>query len=156
MMRRILEASESVDGLARLFDWRLTGFWHDHFSFDAPAARTADTLGQASVNSLIINVASPLVYAYASQRGDMAMGQRAFEILEKLPPEGNTLVRGWQSVGLKAHNAMRSQALIHLHKSYCVEGRCLDCRFGNRLICQVAKEAMAEYRPSSESGEIWE
>lgn len=156
MMRRILEASESVEGLARLFDWRLTGFWHEHFSFDAPAARTADTLGQASVNSLIINVASPLVYAYASQRGDMAMGQRAFEILEKLPPEGNTLVRGWQSVGLKAHNAMRSQALIHLHKSYCVEGRCLDCRFGNRLICLVAKEAMAEYRSSSESGEIWE
>lgn len=156
MMRRILESSDDIDALARLFDWRLTGFWHGHFSFDAPAARAADTLSPASVRSLVINVAVPLVYAYASQRGDEDMAQKAAEILERLPPENNVFVRGWENLGLKAHNAFRSQALLHLHKNYCSEGRCLDCRFGNRLICRVARESVAKYGESAESEEVWE
>lgn len=147
LMGSILDA-DTPERTARLFGWTLSGFWHTHFSFDAPAARVADRLGQASTDSLAINVAAPLLYAYAAQRGDDTLAERALRLLESLPPEKNSLTRDFESLDIHAHNAMRSQALVQLHKRYCDENRCLECRFSNRMIAAVAREASASYRPT--------
>ncbi len=45
------------------------------------------------------------------------MMDSAFRLLSSLPPEANAITRLWQGLGMKASDAMRSQALIHLKKN---------------------------------------
>lgn len=151
-MGSLLDADTPEQTLS-LFGWRLSGFWKDRFSFDTPASRTTDRLSQTSVYSLAINVAAPLMYAYAARHGNESPALRALRLLELLPPEKNTLTRDFETLGLCAANAMRSQALIQLHKRYCDEGRCLDCRFSNRMIAAVAHESAGIYTVVSENEE---
>ena len=141
----VLGNAGGCDGLRKLFDWQPEGFWANHYSFDSVEPRPVGAMGQASVDSLIINFAVPVMYAYASLSGNMRLAEDAMAILEELPPEKNRYVRNWQTLGLKADNALRSQALVQLHKEYCDAARCLDCRFANRMISTVAREAAASY-----------
>lgn len=152
LMGSLLDADTPEQTLS-LFGWRLSGFWKDRFSFDTPASRTTDRLSQTSVYSLAINVAAPLMYAYAARHGNESPALHALRLLELLPPEKNTLTRDFETLGLCAANAMRSQALIQLHKRYCDEGRCLDCRFSNRMIAAVARESAGIYTVVSENEE---
>lgn len=145
LARRMIDCSDDIDRLRALFSWKLTGFWREHFSFDAPASRVPESLSEGSINSLLINVVAPFLYAYSMQTADDLLGERAINLLENLPPEHNTLVRQWQSLGFRAHNALRSQAFIQLCKCWCDAGRCLECRFGNSLIYRIVSEDFAAY-----------
>ncbi len=154
MMRALIDGASDRETIAGLFSWSLSGFWRDHFSFDTQAHRISETLSRASLDSIIINFAAPVLYAYASERGDIQLAEKAIGLLEKTDPEDNRFTRRWETIGIKAGNALRSQALIQLHKCYCDEHRCLDCRFCNRMIAKVAKESMPSYGNRTPS--LWE
>ena len=134
MFSKMTGCGSDIDALRGLFSWRLDGYWHDHFSFDTEARSAADTLSEASVTLLIINAVAPLVYAYGSMRGDYDMAERALDILSMLPAENNSITREWGALGMRASDALRSQALIHLRKEYCDTRKCLYCRFGHLLL----------------------
>lgn len=140
LMRDICNAS-SLETLQQLFDWELSGYWAEHFTFGSKAT-TPSRMGKASIDLLTINVAVPLLYAYGSMRGDREMTERAMELLCSLPAERNGVVRTWQMSGIEADNAFRSQALLHLRKAYCDAGRCMDCRFGQFFMREVYKSAV--------------
>ena len=61
---------------------------------------------------------------------DEKLCYRAFDILDKLKPENNRIVRMWHQVGINVENAGDSQALIQLKKKYCDKKDCLRCRIG--------------------------
>lgn len=134
LFSRILANSKSLDKLKELFAWQLSGYWHTHFSFDVEARNVADTLSQASVILLIINAVAPLIYAYGASRGDFELAEVGLDLLAALPAENNTIIRSWQQLGIGAENALRSQALIHLRKEYCLARKCLSCRWGHALM----------------------
>lgn len=134
LFSRIISNSRNVDQLRELFAWQLSGYWHTRFSFDTEGRSISDTLSQASITLLIINAVAPLVYAYGSSRGDLDLAERALDILAALPAENNTIIRSWQQIGIPADNALRSQALIHLRKEYCLTRKCLSCRWGHSLM----------------------
>ena len=52
----------------------------------------------------------------------------------ELPPENNTVTRGWKVFGLSSKDAAQSQALLYLRKEYCDKNKCLYCRFGHYLL----------------------
>jgi len=60
-------------------------------------------------------------------------------LLEQLPAEKNTLITGWNALGLKADTAARGQALIELKNEYCGKRRCLSCGIGNQLLRSTVK-----------------
>ncbi len=91
-------------------------------------------LSEASIVLIIINAVVPLVYAYASVRGNSDLAEKTLDLLMALPPENNTIIRGWSQFGIKADSALRSQALIHLRKEYCDKRECLSCRWGHQLL----------------------
>lgn len=134
----ILETRKDSEAMKNLFNWKLDGYWHDHFSFDMPAQSTSDTLSDASRTSVLINAAVPLLYAYSAMRGDMELGESCVNLLSSLPPENNAVTRQWVSGGLASTDALRSQALIHLKKEYCDTRKCLYCRFGHHLLRRAA------------------
>lgn len=134
LFSKIMSNADSTDKLRDLFRWQLTGYWHTHFSFDVEAISISDTLSEASISLLIINAIVPLIYAYGASRGNPDLAERGPDILSTLPPENNSIVRGWEQFGIKADNALRSQALIHLRKEYCDTRKCLSCRWGHSLL----------------------
>ncbi|MBD5217895.1 MAG: DUF2851 family protein [Bacteroidales bacterium] len=134
LFRRILESPPYEDELLTLFDWRIEGYWHDHFSFDVPATFAPCTLSRASREIILINLVAPLIYAYALRWGDYDTEEKAKALLNELRPEQNAIIRTWKALGLHADCAMRSQALLHLKKEYCDAHKCLYCRFGHRFV----------------------
>ena len=56
------------------------------------------------------------------------------ELLEGLDGEENYETRMWRSMGIRASNAMESQALIRLKRNYCDQKRCLECRVGLKIL----------------------
>jgi len=138
---RILETGGDIDALRGLFNSEVSEYWKTHHSFDLEGSIGGHTLGRQSIDLLLINVAAPLFYAFGSMRGDMEQIEKGVGILYYSAPENNAIIRRWKSMGIEAKDASRSQALIHLTKQYCNEGKCLYCRFGHTLLRQKAPQA---------------
>lgn len=138
LLSAILSAKDDEEKLREIFAWKLEGYWHSHFSFDVEAKASADTLSRSSVTLLIINVVAPLIYAYGARIGDPDLAEKALDLLSSLPPENNGIIRDWEQYGLRAGDALRSQALLHLRKEYCDPRKCLFCRFGHSLLSKSA------------------
>ena len=54
--------------------------------------------------------------------------------LESLDAEDNAIIRHYAYYGVKAQNALQTQALLHLYGTYCKRKRCLECSIGTKLI----------------------
>lgn len=107
-----------------------TPYWDTHSAFGHASVNRTKTLSAASVDSLIINAVVPVLSAYAVHRSDERLQQRAFDMLEALPTEHNSIVSTWAECGLTVATAADSQALIQLKRCYCDKRDCLRCRFG--------------------------
>lgn len=90
---------------------------------------TPPPLGQDAVRSLLINTAVPYMYASGKEA-------HAFNLLESLPAENNTIIRQWQTLGQQVESAADSQALIHLYMNYCQPHDCLNCDIGYQIFLQ--------------------
>lgn len=141
MLRPILDARGDTERLATIFDWKLEGYWASHQSFDTELTTAPARLSTASRHLLMINAAAPITYAYGSTTGEPEISGYALDLLEKLPPERNTVTRRWQTAGLEARNAAMSQALMQLRREYCDRRDCMRCRFGHQLLRHVMNEA---------------
>lgn len=119
---RIMSAA-SVDDMRELFT--LQPITVDTMTRVMPAP----PLGKSAVDSLIINVAVPYLYA-AGKR------EQAFAILEALPAENNSIVRQWQTLGQITRTAADSQALIHLYQTCCQSGHCINCDVAYQIFLQ--------------------
>ena len=62
------------------------------------------------------------------------MSEKIVEWIRTIKMERNGLIERYQKLGIKATNALDSQALIQLHKNYCMPKKCLLCTFGNQLM----------------------
>lgn len=137
---KVLATDGDSDLAEELFNWELEGYWRTHTGFGTPESEgISTTLSKGSRRLLIINVAVPLLYAYGVSHGDTEATEKAVDLLESLPAEQNSIMSVWQAGGVKANDAMRSQALLHLRKEYCDRGRCSDCRYAYSLIKGVRK-----------------
>ncbi|MBO4965276.1 MAG: DUF2851 family protein [Muribaculaceae bacterium] len=134
LLRRIIESKGDPEKLEQLFAWRLEGYWAEHFSFDAEARFAPCSLSHKMRETLMINVCAPLLYTYGARRGETVYTEMALDLLSDLAPEKNSVTRMWEMLDMNADNALRSQALLQLKREYCERSRCLECRFGKRII----------------------
>lgn len=138
LFSRLIENVKDADLLIDTFDMKAKGYWETHYSFDTEAGQAPTELSRASRMLLVINVAVPLLYAYASTIGNLDLAEKAIAIMDYLPAENNNITRQWSSLGFTAKDAARSQALIHLKKEYCDKNKCIYCRFGHHLLRKSA------------------
>lgn len=125
-----LVACETVEQLKELLSSNVTPYWETHYTFGSTSSKSEKRLSYGSLNLLMINTAIPMLFAYGRHRSEEALCERAFNLLEQLPPENNHIIRMWQQVGLVVQNAGDTQALIQLKKEYCDRKDCLRCRIG--------------------------
>lgn len=138
LFSKIKESVREPERLLSLFDMKAEGYWKNHYSFDTEAISVPIELSRSSKILLIINVAVPLLYAFAASTGNIELGEKVMVMLQDLPPENNTIIRQWESYGFNAKDALRSQALIHLKKEYCDKKKCMYCRFGHHFLRKSA------------------
>ncbi len=154
LFSKIREAKNGNEVKA-LFDVKASEYWETHWRFDkrlpqcdSPTTqksgavglsyhgsrKTAKHLGDATANILMINAVAPLLFCYGKLHKDESVCETAMQFLEETEAEDNTIIRHFAQCGIKADNAMQTQALLHLYNMYCKRKRCLECRIGNVLM----------------------
>lgn len=139
LLSSILENRRNPEALLDIMNWEITGYWREHADFDRPADKLPHKLSSSAKHLLLINFVAPVIYAYASTRGDCEMADDAVRLWLDSPAEKNSIIRQWEEAGIKSQSAADSQALLQLRKKYCEADRCLDCRFGHALLRDTLK-----------------
>ena len=137
MFRRV-SACDCVDQARALFRPRLGAYWQEHYTFGKPAARQGSEMSRSSVDLLVINAVVPLLHAYGTAHGNDTMCERAIAMMAAIPAESNSIVTAFGRAGIRASDAMISQALIQLRRAYCEQRKCLFCRIGHRALRKVS------------------
>ena len=99
--------------------------------------KTTKRLGTAAADILIINAVVPLLFCYGKLHKDESVCETAIQFLEETEAEDNAVIRHYAQCGVKAENAMQTQALLHLYSYFCKRKRCIECRIGNVLLHKI-------------------
>ena len=110
-------------------------YWETHFDF-GKEKKTPSTMSIATANTIIVNSVIPFLWWLSHRLSDDSYRNKAFEILELLPPEKNEKINAWKKVGVVPVNALESQGLIELNNEFCGRKKCLECVIGNAVLRQ--------------------
>lgn len=135
LFSKILE-TDDLKKLIGLFNVTASKYWDSHYRFNVPSKLRSKKLGLVSQHNVLINTVVPFLYLYGERNNKPFLKNRAFELLEAMPPEKNSVVSLWSELGIKSSNACDSQALIQLKNVYCQNKKCLNCQIGNKVINQ--------------------
>lgn len=133
LFSKIKEATSPSD-VEKLLNVTANDYWHYHYQFDEETGFKEKNTGQQLLEHIIINAATPLLYAYGVSQSEENFKQKAMQWLMQTKPETNAVTKQWTSLHVTNSNALESQALIHLSKNYCYEKKCLNCAVGMKLL----------------------
>ena len=133
LFSQVIEA-DSVRSVARLFQVELCGYWLSHYRFDALSEKRPKRIGDDFINSLVINTLIPTLFLYGKMRHLPEYQAKALRWLDELEPESNTVIQGWQQLGIQPRNGCETQALLQLKTKYCDTKKCMDCAIGGYLM----------------------
>jgi hypothetical protein len=134
LFSKILDIKEIKD-IEKLFEAEASQYWNTHYIFDKAAAKShLKVLGKQSIENILINTVTPMLYAYGHFRGKTYQKEKALRILEATAPEKNNITNRLELLGFENNSASQSQGLLHLKKEYCDKKRCLSCAVGVKVL----------------------
>jgi len=119
-----------------LFNLSSSAYWNMHYRFDQASPDMEKSLGKQARETLLINTLVPFLLSYGRESGNKEAGTLGEALLAATAAEANRITREWNENGIRAKNAMESQALIHLYNNYCKQNRCSDCLLGKLCLLQ--------------------
>ncbi|PCJ65953.1 MAG: hypothetical protein COA58_07695 [Bacteroidetes bacterium] len=124
-----------VHEIKSLLAFDLSDYWKTHYSFHKISKERSKHISKKFVNHLFLNAFIPFVFFYEKTKlvGDTT---KALDYLGSLSSESNSIIDKWKLTGISVNNALTSQALLHLYKTYCNSQRCLQCNIGKELLLQ--------------------
>tara|TARA_B110000879_G_scaffold177801_1_gene232579 strand:+ start:46 stop:1323 length:1278 start_codon:yes stop_codon:yes gene_type:complete len=122
-----------VKSVKEMLDFSLSDYWDTHYTFNKSSDKKSKSISSGFVNHLFLNAIVPFVFFYEKEKMDTAT-DKALNYLHSIPSEKNSIISKWKSSGIESNNALTSQALLHLHKTYCTPQRCLECSIGKKLL----------------------
>lgn len=133
LFSKILEA-EKIKELKNLFQTSVSEYWQTHYNFGKPSTKKNKTLGDDSIDIIIINTIVPFLFVYGKYKKEEKFVERALYFLENMDAENNSIIQKWERAGIAAKSAYDTQALLQLKNEYCVNKKCLQCNIGNHLL----------------------
>lgn len=133
LLARILSC-DSVDALAEALKCVASPYWDTHYQFGIQAKKQVKKPGKDFYNILIINAVIPYLFLRAKVFDYQELKEKAIGLLEQIAPENNSILRGWQDLGVEMRDAFNSQAYNELKTKYCNQKRCLECRIGHNIL----------------------
>ncbi len=129
---------DTLDTIRQRLTVSITGFWSNHYGFNGNATPFPVQMSRASLDLIIINAIIPMLYAWGIKQKEQWRIDKAIELMSEIKPENNTLVRMFTDRGIKCPDALTSQGLIQLRRTYCEQRKCLMCRIGHRILTLAA------------------
>jgi hypothetical protein len=129
-----IKDADSLKSVKQWLDVTANDYWHYHYRFDELSPFKEKKLGPVIIDGIIINTIAPMLFAYGSYNREQKYKDKVMEWLSGIPPEINSITRGFLSIGVENKNAYDSQALLELKYEYCDKKRCLDCSAGNSIL----------------------
>lgn len=120
--------------LYKMFDLSTNSYWDTHYVFDKESPAQKKSMSKASVDRLIINLIIPFSVAWARRYDRQDIIEKCLDVMHLLKAENNKIVRLFKGLGVAVKSASDSQALIQLHKDYCISKKCLNCNIGSIII----------------------
>ena len=117
----------------------LSSYWCSHYRFTAAqsgevAVPSVKHVGLDAAESLVINLAVPMLFAYGKAKADEQWIDKALRLLDLCHRETNAVVSNWRKEGLAVQSSRDTQPLLHLYRHYCTAKRCLSCGIGMKLL----------------------
>lgn len=133
-----LIGTKSAEKIYQVFrDLEFPDFWENHYTFKKESKRKfTKKITNDVVERIMINVLIPVKFVYAKSIGK-DISEELLDLLRSLPTEQNSIIEKFAEIGLKAENALGSQALLELKKYYCDEKKCLNCTIGLKILKNV-------------------
>ncbi len=134
MLHKIF-TEKNLNNIKNLFSVNASEYWDKHYRFDIPSQnKKRKIFGNTSIDILLINAVVPFVFAYGIIQNKPELKEKAVDWLEQIKAENNRFTRLYAGFGIKAENAMQSQAMVQLKTEYCDKKRCLNCAIGHYLL----------------------
>lgn len=112
---------------------KASDYWDSHYNFGVVSNSRVKRLSESFIHLLWINTLVPLRFVYSRYLGE-DNSEEIIQWMEQLPAEKNGILSNYNKYGLKAKNALQSQALLQLYSNYCNPKRCLSCSIGNTIL----------------------
>lgn len=109
-------------------------YWKNHTHFDQPSKPISTRLGNRSIQSLLVNTVSVLLYCYGDYFSKPNYRERALELLQQIPAEHNAILIPYRKAGLQLESAFATQGVLQLYKNCCSLKKCLKCKIGIEII----------------------
>lgn len=110
-------------------------YWKNHFDFGrACKNQKAFILGKARAAEIIVNILLPFTFTWGLTSLDPLLCDKASEIYRRYPRLGSNsierhMLNQLSLVPGQVNSARFQQGLIHIYKTWCTQGRCLNCYF---------------------------
>lgn len=137
---KMLEA-QTVKQYEAVFQAPVSAYWQEHYLLGKQSKGLQKNMGKSSIQNLIINVAVPLLAAYASYSDNRQYLEKAVSLLEASKEGSNKITRHYEALGWQAKSAADNQAALSLYKRYCAPVNCMHCAIGNKVMKQSSSAA---------------
>jgi len=125
---------KTIDEVYDLFNFEVSDYWQHHYTFkSATKSKRHQKLTKNFIDLLIINTFMPVIYVYQKSQGKDNFTQ-LFSLTKALKPESNAIIKHFDSLGIKADSAFKTQALLQLKNEYCLNKRCLQCKIAYAIL----------------------
>ena len=138
LFSKILE-TENLKSLELFFDVESSEYWDNHYRFNKTSKKTSKKLGSSAFQNIVINTIAPVLFVYGDINAKYELKDRALRFLDELPAENNSIIDGWEQLGVRVKSAFETQALLQLKNFYCKNKKCLDCRLGIKIIGRTSE-----------------
>jgi hypothetical protein len=137
LFSKILD-TQDVKGLKDLFsNIHVNEYWLTRYRFDKESKPAGKSLGDASVNALLLNTVAQFLFSYGKHLQLQHFVSRSLKLLESIPAEQNNITADFANLGLKINSAFESQAMLELKNNYCDYKKCLQCGVGIKILKPV-------------------
>ncbi|MEO1258513.1 MAG: DUF2851 family protein [Bacteroidota bacterium] len=133
LFSKILEVN-AVKEIDALFAIKLDGYWLTHYTFEKESEKRNKSFGKEAIRLLTINTIVPFLFLYGNEIKEEGYKDKALRLLEEIKPERNKIIKGWETLGLRADSAYQTQALLQLKNEYCDQRKCLECSIGGAIL----------------------
>ena len=134
LFTRVLEISDFKDYYTLFQQLPIHQYWEDHYHFNKITSRVRIQIGKSSIENILINTICVFLYVYGKYTDQEKFMDKAFDLLNFLPPEKNSIVEKYKFAGIQLESAFLSQAVLQLNKIYCSQKKCLNCNIGIKIL----------------------
>ncbi|MCC9041733.1 DUF2851 family protein [Myroides sp. M-43] len=118
-----------------LFDVKVSEYWETHYVFNKVSKKQVKKVSREFIDLVVINVVLPIQVAYKQSVAiDDYDVSEVVDLGLKIKSEKNSIITLFEEYKVEVDNALDSQALVHLKKNYCDQGRCLECQIGKQYL----------------------